>query len=90
MRTHDSSRNGARDGTEATQDQEQPQDERAVTALQSLLQNRVSRITTTYSKFRAHNSAVECILHTDEVVGSIPTAPTKVTGNWLCFGPRPS
>jgi Bor protein len=28
------------------------------------------------AEFRAHNSAVECVLHTDEVVGSIPTAPT--------------
>src|SRR5690606_13994896 len=25
---------------------------------------------------RAHNSAVECVLHTDEVAGSIPAAPT--------------
>ncbi len=27
---------------------------------------------------RAHNSAVECVLHTDEVAGSIPAAPTPV------------
>lgn len=27
-------------------------------------------------RFRAHNSAVECILHTDEVTGSNPVAPT--------------
>src|SRR5688572_8409918 len=26
---------------------------------------------------RAHNSAVECVLHTDEVAGSIPAAPTR-------------
>lgn len=29
------------------------------------------------STFRAHNSAVECVLHTDEVAGSIPAAPTR-------------
>ncbi len=27
---------------------------------------------------RAHNSAVECVLHTDEVAGSIPAAPTGI------------
>jgi two-component system chemotaxis response regulator CheY len=27
---------------------------------------------------RAHNSAVECVLHTDEVAGSNPAAPTRV------------
>jgi hypothetical protein len=27
---------------------------------------------------RAHNSAVECVLHTDEVAGSIPAAPTEI------------
>jgi hypothetical protein len=27
---------------------------------------------------RAHNSVVECVLHTDEVAGSNPAAPTKI------------
>ena len=40
-----------------------------------LLQDSKRRAKTT-AEFRAHNSAVECVLHTDEVVGSIPTAPT--------------
>jgi hypothetical protein len=32
-----------------------------------------------FRSFRAHNSAVECVLHTDEVAGSIPAAPTSVS-----------
>src|SRR6059058_2161014 len=40
-----------------------------------LLQDSEGRAKKT-AEFRAHNSAVECVLHTDEVVGSIPTAPT--------------
>jgi hypothetical protein len=32
------------------------------------------------AEFRAHNSAVECVLHTDEVAGSIPAAPTPKSG----------
>jgi hypothetical protein len=28
---------------------------------------------------RAHNSAVECVLHTDEVAGSNPAAPTRIS-----------
>ena len=33
--------------------------------------------------FRAHNSAVECHLHTVEVVGSNPTAPTISFGSFV-------
>jgi hypothetical protein len=30
--------------------------------------------------WRAHNSAVECVLHTDEVGGPNPSAPTDIIG----------
>ena len=36
---------------------------------------------------RALNSAVECHLHTVEVVGSIPTAPTNIDAGLLDVGP---
>lgn len=37
---------------------------------------RNGRVTT--GSNRAHNSAVECVLHTDEVAGSSPAAPTPI------------
>ena len=40
-----------------------------------IVESDVDRIKTLY---RAHNSAVECHLHTVEVVGSNPAVPTKI------------
>ena len=41
-----------------------------------LNQSQPSHLWWFYKRFRAHNSAVECHLHTVEVVGSNPAVPT--------------